>query len=187
MSTVRCDCMSPCTARLADSSGAVVFQEFLDLNSSHAAGSRGGDGLAVAPVLHIAAREYAVDAGVHVVVRLQIAVSVGVELAVEHLRVGIVTDAEKERAGREIPYFAGLQVAQLEAGDFLFLAIVDIFDDSVGEELNFVVVFSAVQHDLGSAKAVAAVNQRDLGGEAGEEHGLLHRGIAAADYYNFFS
>ncbi len=56
--------------------------------------------------------------------------------------------------------------AQLEAGDFLLGVIVDIFDDSVGEELDFRILFSALQHDLGSAEAVAAVNDRDLGAQS---------------------
>src|SRR5579859_8047326 len=41
------------------------FQKFLDFQSSHAAGSGGGDGLAIAPVLHVAAginsRNFRVD------------------------------------------------------------------------------------------------------------------------------
>src|ERR1700723_3263019 len=90
------------SGQLAGGSGAVAFEEFLDFDGSHAAGSGGGDGLAIAPVLHIATREYAPDAGPDVVVRLEIAVGVGVELAGEHLRVGIVPDAEKQRAGREV-------------------------------------------------------------------------------------
>ncbi len=73
----------------------LLFQELLDLDGSHAAGSGSGDGLAIAPVLHIATGEHAVDAGVHIVVRLEIAVGVSVELAVEHLRVGFVADAEE--------------------------------------------------------------------------------------------
>ena len=54
-----------------------------------------------------------------VVVRFEITVGVGVELVGEHFGVGIVADAEEERAGGEIPDFAGFHVAQLEAGDFL--------------------------------------------------------------------
>jgi hypothetical protein len=56
----------------------------------------------------------------HVVVRLEVAVGVGVELAGKHFRVGLVADAEKQRAGGKVPDFAGLYVAQLEAGHFLF-------------------------------------------------------------------
>ena len=68
-----------------------------------------------------------------------------------------------------------------------FVVIVDIFDDRVGEELDLRVLLGPFQHDLGSAKAAAAMNKRDLGGEASEERGFLHGGIAAADHHDFFS
>ena len=59
----------------------MLFHEFLDFNGGHASGSRRGDGLAVTAVLHIAAGEDAMHACRHVVVGLQIAVGVGIELA----------------------------------------------------------------------------------------------------------
>src|SRR5258706_9424825 len=177
-----------CAASAATApSASVLFQEFLDLNGSHAACTSGGDGLAVSPVLHIAAGINAVDACVHIFVRLEISVFIGVELALEHLRVRIVTDAEKQRAGGEVPDFAGLQVVELERRHFMPGVIVDIFDDSVGQEMDFFIVPGAVQHDFGSAKTVAPVNEGDLGGEASEERGFLHGGISAADHHDFFS
>ncbi len=39
----------------------------------------------------------------------------------------------------------------------------------------------AVEHDLGGAKLVPAMHDRDVRGELGEEDRLLHRGVAAAD------
>ena len=39
----------------------------------------------------------------------------------------------------------------------------------------------ALEHDLRRAELVAAVDDRDLGGELREEHRLLHRRVAAAD------
>jgi hypothetical protein len=50
-------------ARLANRSGAVLLQKLLNLDCGHATGSRSGNGLAVAPVLHIATGEDAVNAG----------------------------------------------------------------------------------------------------------------------------
>src|SRR5271163_4932557 len=134
---------------LLNRSGAVVFEKLLDLDGSHATGSGGGDGLAIAAILHVAAGKNALDTGQDVVVGLEIAVSVGFELAIKHLRVRLVPDAEKQGAGGEVPDFAGLQIAQLEASDFLLVVTKDIFDDSVGEELNLRVVFGAIEHDLG--------------------------------------
>src|ERR1700692_402669 len=166
---------------------AVLFQKLFDFDRGHAAATGGRDGLAVAPVLHIAAGVNAVDAGVYIVVRFEIAVRVGVELVREHLRVGFVTDAEEERAGGEVPNFAGLYIAQLQSGDFMLRGIVDIFDDRVGKEVNLAVALSAIQHNFGGAKVLAAVNQRHLGGEASEESSFFHSGVAAADDYDFFS
>jgi hypothetical protein len=39
----------------------------------------------------------------------------------------------------------------------------------------------ALHHDAAGAEAVGAVDERDLGGEAGEEERLFHGGVAAAD------
>src|SRR5271170_3888835 len=166
---------------------AVLFEKLLGLNGRHAASSSSGNGLTITAVLHIATGEYSMDAGQHIVVCLEIAVGVGFKLAVKHLCVGLVPDTEEERAGWEVPDFAGLYVSQLEAGDFLLGVIVDIFDHRVGEEVDLFVVLGAVQHDFGSTKAVAAVNERDLGGKTSEEQSFLHGGVATADHRNFFS
>src|SRR5436309_12361633 len=40
----------------------------------------------------------------------------------------------------------------------------------------------ALEHDLRGTELAAAVDEGDLGGEAGEEEGLFHRRIAAADH-----
>ena len=39
----------------------------------------------------------------------------------------------------------------------------------------------ALHHDAAGAEAVGAIDERDLGGEAGEEDRLFHGGVAAAD------
>lgn len=173
--------------KVAACSGAVHFQKLLDLEGSHAAAAGSGDGLAIAAVLYIATGIDAVNAGVYIVVGFEVAVGIGVELAGEHLGVGLVSDSEEERAGGKVPNFSGLHVSQLECGDFMFRRIMDIFDDGVGEEMNLVVLLSAIQHDFGGAKAFATMNERDLGGETSEECGFLHGGIAAPDHDNFFS
>ena len=52
----------------------------------------------------------------------------------------------------------------------------------VGEERDLVVGAGALEHDPGGAELVAAVDQGDAAGEAGQEGGLLHRRVAAADH-----
>ena len=41
----------------------VPFQELFRIQGGHTAGARGGDGLAIAMVLHVASNEYAGDGG----------------------------------------------------------------------------------------------------------------------------
>src|SRR5947209_15826465 len=65
--------------------------------------------------------------------------------------------------------------------------IVDIFDDGIGEEVNFFVLLGALEHDLGGAEYVAAMDERHLGREAGEEEGFFHGRIAAANDYDFLA
>src|ERR1700689_3694501 len=92
--------------RLSDGSGPVVFQEFLHLNGRHAPTPSGSNGLAVAAVLHVAASVNAVHACVHVVVGFEIAIRVGIELAGKYLRVGVMPDAQKQRARRKVATLA---------------------------------------------------------------------------------
>ena len=80
------------------------------------------------------------DASVYVVVGFEIAVGVSFELLVKHFRVGLMADAEEESAGREVPDFAGLYIAQLKTRDFIFGVVIDIFYHCVGSpgtELEF--------------------------------------------------
>src|SRR5271165_7174973 len=173
--------------RRCASSAPVLFQKFLDLDSGHTTTSSGGNSLTITAVLHITAGEDSVDASHHVVVRFEIAVRVGLELASEHLRVGFMANAEEHRARGEVRNYAGFQIFQLKGGDFVFAGIRNIFDHRVGEELNLGVVLGSLQHDLGGTERVSPVNQRNFGGKTGEEQSLLHCGIAPADHRDFFS
>ena len=65
--------------------------------------------------------------------------------------------------------------------------IVDIFDDGIGEEVNFFVLLGALEHDLGGAEYVAAMDEGNLGREAGEEEGFFHGRIAASNNYDFLA
>src|SRR5690606_21951221 len=54
--------------------------------------------------------------------------------------------------------------------------------DGVGEKPDLVVLATAVEHDLRRPELLAPVHQRHATGEPGQEGGLLHRGVAAADH-----
>src|ERR1700720_4682397 len=72
-----------------------VLEEFLYFVRGHAAGTRGSDGLPVAAVLHIAAREHSWHFGEDILLRDQVAIRISFELAFEYLRVRNVTDTKK--------------------------------------------------------------------------------------------
>ncbi len=160
---------------------AVLFEEFFGLEGGHAAGAGGGDGLSVAAVLDVAAGEDAGDTGQNVVLGLDVAVIVEVDLAVEHFGVGLVADAEEEAGDGKDGLFAGLDVADVEAGDGFLFDAADFLNDCVGEELDLGIGDGALEHDLAGAEALAAMEDVDLGGEAGEEERFFHGGVAAAD------
>src|SRR5215813_3546266 len=112
---------SPEGYQMLAGSVAYFFQVFFDFQGSHATGTGGSNGLAVAAVLHITTGEDPGDFREYILVRDDIAIGISVELAFENLRVGNVADAEKHGARREVPALPGLDVTQAKSGDF-FLA-----------------------------------------------------------------
>ena len=165
----------------------LFFQEFFYFQRGHAAAACGRDRLSIAAILHIAACIDSGNSGEDVVRRLQIAILIHIELALEHLRVGNVSNAQKQRAGRKIPDFVGLEISQAQARDFLLVAVVYVFHDGIEKKRNFFVMLGAFQHDLGRTKVLAAMNHRDLGGETSQENRLFHGRIAAADHHDFLA
>src|SRR4029077_20588601 len=75
----------------------LLFQKSFYFHGRHATSARGGDRLAITPILHVPARVNSVYASENVVVGLKITVGIGVELAGKHLRVGLVANAKKQR------------------------------------------------------------------------------------------
>ena len=67
-----------------------------------------------------------------------------------------------------------------EAGDAVLAEHLD--ELGVGHEADLLVGLGALEHDPRRAELLAAVHQGDAAGELGEEGGLLHRGVAAADH-----
>ena len=93
-----------------------------------------------------------------------------------------MTDAQEHRTGGKVPLLAGLNVAQPEAGHFLFTDIVHVFYNGVGEEFDFVMLARAVQHDLRGAKLAAAVDQRNFGSKPRQKKRFFHGRIATANH-----
>ena len=127
------------------------------------------------------------EGGEDVVFGLDVAVGVEVELAFEHAGVGDVADAEEHEGDGEGPALAGLLVEEAEAFEVLLFDAEDLFDDGVVEELDLGVGDGALEHDAGGAEVFGAVDDGDLGGEAGEEEGFFHGGVAAADDGDLFA
>ncbi len=160
---------------------AVLFEVFFDFEGGHAAGSGGGDGLAITAVLHVSAGVDAGDAREDVIVGFDVAVFIEIELAGEHGSVGDVSDAEEETAEAELGLHASDGVEKADTSNFLLLDAEDLFHGGVGDEGDFGVGDGAVEHDARGAEVLAAVDERDFGGEAGEEESFFHSGVAAAD------
>ena len=170
----------------------MLLQKFLDFNGGHASGSRRGDGLAVTAVLDVSAGKDARDlvavvGGEDIAGRLDVAIWVEVHLAGKHLGVGLVADAEEEAADGELGLEAGLDVLKQQAAHIFLLNAEHFLDDGIGAQLDVGVSDGAVEHDLRGAEGLAAMEQGDLGGEAGEEQSFFHGGVAAANDGDVFA
>src|SRR5438270_11112805 len=137
---------------------ALLFQELFYFDGGHATSARRSDGLPIAAILHVSAGINAMHTRENIIVSLQIAIGIGIELPFKHLRVWLVTDAEEQGAGGKIPYFACLQVAQLQSGHFVLVDVVNVVHHRVEEKLDLLVFLRALQHDFGSAKSIAPMN-----------------------------
>ncbi len=162
------------------------FEVFFDFKGGHAAAAGGGDGLAVFAVFDVAGAEdagehLAVEGAVDVVGGEDVAVFVEVHHSTERLSVGDVADAEEHEGDGQGELLAGDGVLEAQAFHVLFFDAEDLFDDGAGEELDGGVGFGALEHDGRGAEAVGAVDEGDFRGEAREEEGFLHGGVAAAD------
>src|SRR5579883_665839 len=162
---------------------SVLFQELLGVYGGHAAGAGGGDGLAIAVVLHISGDENARHPGQAAVPGDEVAVLVHIELAPKHGRVRDVTDSHEEAVDFDDASIAALRIADFHA---LHRALRgnDFLDDGWRHEFDFLIGSCAIKHDFRRAKFVAAVNQMHFAGVAREEIGFLHGGVAAANNRN---
>src|SRR5262249_350504 len=153
----------------ADALSVARFQPALGIDRGHATAAGGGDRLPVHLVLHVATREYAVDAGVGALaLGRDVAARVEIELALEELRVRLVADGDEHAVAGELAHLAGLQVAELRAAHAALVGSAeDLFDHRVPDERDLRVAPGPIGHDLGGAELVPAVHQMHVGGELG--------------------
>src|SRR5579884_2709219 len=162
---------------------SVLFQELLGVYGGHAAGACGGDGLAIAVVLHISDNENARYFGEAAVPGDEVAVFVHIELAPKHGRVRDVTDRHEEAVDFDDASIAALRIADFHALDGALRGN-NFLDDGWRDEFDFLIGSCAIEHDFRGAKFVAAVNQMHFAGVAREEIGFLHGRVAAANNGN---
>src|SRR5699024_6490763 len=92
----------------------------------------------------------------------------------------VVADRDEQTGHVQRAGLLRLVVEHLEAFDSL---LAEHFEDlGVPEEVDLVVVACTIGHDAAGAQFVAAVDDRDGLGEAGQEECLFHRGVATADH-----
>src|SRR5437879_247524 len=151
----------------------VLFQKLFGIDRGHAAGARGSDCLAVAVVLHIAGYEYAWNRGQAAVLGKQVTVRIHFKFPLEDNGVWIMTDGNEYAVKRNLASFLGLLIAQAHALD-MAIGSENFLHDVRSDEFNFLVGPGAVNHDLGSAKVITAVNKMNLARVAREEVGLFH-------------
>src|SRR5690606_11095919 len=95
------------------------------------------------------------------------------------VRAGVVADRDEDAVEGELARGVVDRRTQRYARDRV--AAGDLGDLAIPDELDLVVREGALLHDLRRAEGVLAVDHVDLGSEAGEERGLFHGGVAAAD------
>ncbi len=165
---------------------AVGFEVFFYFEGGHAARSGSRDRLPILAVLDVACTEDArnyltVERAVDVVGGEDVVVFVEIHHALEGLGVRDVADAEEHEGDRQDGDLAGDRVLDAETLNIFLLNAEDFLDDGGGHELDGGVGLGALEHDGRSAEAVGAVDQRHLGGEAGEEEGFFHGAVAATN------
>ena len=111
-----------------------------------------------------------------------ITIGVQLELPAEKLCRRLVSNGEEEPGDLEVGDLAAHHVLDLDAGQRTAVgAAVRLDDLGVPDDLDLGGGEGPGLHDLGRAEGVAAVDDVDAGAVLGEEVGLLHGGVPAAD------
>src|SRR3954470_22041022 len=154
-------------------------QPALGVDRRRGAGPGRGDGLPVDVVDHVTAGEHAVDVGARGrVLDLDVAGVVELELPREQLAARVVPDRDEDAGDRQLLGVAADHVGEPDAGHGVLAE--DVGDLLAQRPADLLVVLGALLHDLRRPQLLAAVHHGDALGEAGEEGGLLHRGVATA-------
>ncbi|KIU01708.1 hypothetical protein QU38_00235, partial [Staphylococcus aureus] len=127
---------------------------------SHAAGTRGGDCLAILLVHHVATGEHARHAGLgRAGLDRDIAVVVKVDMAAEQLGRRMVADRDEAAIDVDLRKFAGQHVLELDRHQALGLAAADEpLDLLVPEDVDPLVGEQALLQDLLGPERIAAVD-----------------------------
>src|SRR6185312_15374116 len=155
-------------------------QVMLRVECRDGSGCRCRDRLPIARVDHVTGREHAGQIRARTAsVHGNRALSGDVELSVDEVGARIRPDRDEQAAQVERRLGAVDRIPQADARDE-FVAV-DALDGLVEEELDLRVVLGALEHGLGGAERVAAVDDVDLVGELGEEVCLFHCGVSTAN------
>src|SRR4029079_17706700 len=113
---------------------------------------------------------------------LDVARRLHVDLTGDELGRGRVPDRDENAIRSNLGEGAGLDVLQSHALDLQRrLVAVDCFQHRIPDHIYFRILEQTVLQDFFGAEGVAAVYDRDAGGEIGQEQRSLARGVAAAD------
>src|SRR5450755_611129 len=114
----------------------VLFEKLFGVHRGHATGARGGDGLPIAVILHVAGDKHAGDFGFAAIRGQQIAVGVGFQLAAEGSGVGVVADSHEDTVNFDVASFIGIGITQANTVNTGFVRK-DFFNHRGGDDLNF--------------------------------------------------
>ena len=155
----------------------------------HAAKAGGRDRLPVGFVGDVAGGEHAGHRGRGRIRRhLDIAGWFQLDLAENELGRRRMADRDEDAVGRQFGQRAGLDVLQPDMGDLArIFGAADFVDRAVPDHLDLGVLEQAILQDALGAEMVAAMHDRHLRGEVGQEQRFLDRGIAAADHHDFLA
>src|ERR1700738_545384 len=160
----------------------MAFEKFFRVQRGHAAGTSGGNGLAVGGILHASSDTDSGNSGPRTVTSNKVTVGVHLQLAAKYDGIGGVANGDENAANLDVAGFVGFGVADADTF-YEFVSVGEnLFDMRGGNELDFFVGARAVNHDFRSTKFIAAVNQINAAGVAGQEIGFFHGGIPATDH-----
>ncbi len=95
-----------------------------------------------------------------------------------------MADRDKDALGRQYAFLVSFVVQQPNAFNARVFGAVDLEHLGIPQDLDLAVRQNAILHDGRSPELAAAVNERHLGRELGQEQRLFHSGVAAADDYD---